>query len=98
MLALVSVQTMVAQQQVRIEELRQDTAAEQQRYEKLRLRVAELSSPARIVGQATDFGMQAPTGPSPVVAVPPTSTATSGDETTTTQDWEEVKDHLDTRP
>lgn len=58
---LVASHVMLTQGQFRLESLRARAAAEQTRYERLRLQVAELESPARIVATAQErLGMVPP--------------------------------------
>jgi len=70
---LVSLHVLIAQAQFRIDSLQQKAAAEQTRYENLRLAVAELEAPARIVSVAEgELGLVQPASvnylPSPRLA------------------------------
>jgi cell division protein FtsL len=61
LLALAAAHAFLVQGQIRLDELSQDVAAEQARYQELRLRVAELESPERIVQVAKErIGMVEP--------------------------------------
>jgi cell division protein FtsL len=51
-LALVGLHVLIAENQFKLDNLQQQAATEQASYEKLRLQVAELEAPARIVSQA----------------------------------------------
>lgn len=58
---LVASHVMLTQGQFRLDTLRTKTASEQARYERLRLKVAELESPSRIVATAQErLGMVPP--------------------------------------
>jgi cell division protein FtsL len=74
-LALVALHVLIAENQFRLDNLQQQAAAEQASYEKLRLQVAELEAPARIVSQAEGrLGMVQPASvtylPSPSATTP----------------------------
>jgi cell division protein FtsB len=58
---VVALHVILTQNQFRLDRLRRDAATEQSRYERLRLNVAELESPQRIVATAQDrLGMVVP--------------------------------------
>lgn len=102
LVAAVCFHVVVAQTQIEIEELEGQVAAEQHRYEQLRLLVAASSSPERISTRARELGMVVPTEPMSVVAVPTDAAAPPGapaDSTGTTlaESWPKVKPHLDSR-
>jgi cell division protein FtsL len=60
-LSLVAVHVLMAENQFTLDHLQQQATAQQERYEKLRLNVAELESPSRIVSVAEGkLGMQQP--------------------------------------
>ena len=60
-LALVALHVLIAENQFRLDRLQQQAATEQASYEKLRLQVAQLEAPARIVSQAEgQLGMVQP--------------------------------------
>jgi cell division protein FtsL len=99
MFGIVSLHVALTQGQFRLERLEARADAQQTRYERLRLQVAELESPDRIVAVAQErLGMVPPPGvtylsPSGAVTDPPASrTADPG----TAAGWNEVKPHLDT--
>ena len=60
-LALVALHVLIAENQFRLDQLQQQASVQQERYEKLRLEVAELEAPARIVSVAEGpLGMRQP--------------------------------------
>lgn len=98
LLGIVASHAALAQGQFRLEELKSKAAAEQDRYQRLRLRVAELESPARVVAVAQErLGMVPPpevTYLSPTGATPaPTPPRHAGDEAAS-EDWPSVKRQL----
>ncbi len=98
LLGIVASHAALAQGQFRLEELKSKAAAEQDRYQRLRLRVAELESPTRVVAVAQErLGMVppptvtylSPTGATPAPIPPPEA----GDEAAS-EDWPSVKRQL----
>ncbi|MFA5883874.1 MAG: hypothetical protein WDA60_08490 [Acidimicrobiia bacterium] len=87
----------LAQTQVRLEQLRTRTAVAESRYEAARLENGRLSSPARITGRAAEMGLTPP-------AVAPVAVSMTGEvprrgaASDTLTDWAEVKRHLDSSP
>lgn len=59
-LALVTCQVILVQGQERLDRLEADLTTEAERYDRLRLQVAELEAPERIVDAATALGMAPP--------------------------------------
>jgi cell division protein FtsL len=60
-LGLVALHVLIAENQFRLDHLEQQAAVQQERYERLRLQVAELEAPARIVSAAEGpLGMRQP--------------------------------------
>jgi cell division protein FtsL len=57
---LVGLHVVIAEAQFRLDKLQQQTNTAQARYEKLRLSVAELQAPGRIVSRAEQLGMRQP--------------------------------------
>lgn len=102
LIAAVGFHVVVAQSQLEIDRLEREIGAEQRRYEQLRLQVATLSSPERIVTRAGELGMVAATAPPIAVAVPgePAAPPAPSDSTATTlaESWPKVKQHLDSQP
>jgi cell division protein FtsL len=91
---------LLVQSQFRLEELDRQVATEQQRYEQLRLQVAELSSPAAIVQAATgQLGMVEPERTTYLVAdvTAPAGTADEQDPISP-EAWDEIKERLAQRP
>ena len=105
---LVFVHVVLAQNQLRLDQLTTRAAAEQVTYERLRLQVAQLGSPARIVSEATNRGMVTPPGVTYLVPPrPPTPTTVAagsagatgaGGRPAASSDWTEVKPELAARP
>lgn len=76
-LGLVALHVLIAENQFRLDQLQQTAASEQESYERLRLQVAQLEAPARIVSEAQGrFGMVQPGSVTDLPAVSPTSPAT----------------------
>jgi len=102
--AVVMCHVLLSQGQFRLEALQKQANEQQDTYEKLRLQVAELESPARITNEAqTRLGMIIPEKITPVApnaddiasgaeTVVPTSPASTGDDL---DNWAEVKPYLD---
>jgi cell division protein FtsL len=103
LIAAVAFHVVLAQSQLEIERLNRESARQQHRYEQLRLEVARLASPERVVARATELGMVLPAEPSKIVGVltdPSSPAPASPDSTATTlaESWPKVKPHLATRP
>jgi len=84
----------LAQTQVKIERLRQQTAEAETRYETQRLANGRLSSPARITARAAEMGL-APPAVAPVPIPLSGEVPRRGGTSSTLADWSEVKGHLD---
>lgn len=67
-LALVAFHAVLVQRQLRLDQLDQQVAEEEARYQKLRLAVAEMEAPDRIVAEASRLGLVTP--PAVVYLVP----------------------------
>lgn len=97
----------LAESQLQIDRMNRETANEQRRYQQLRLQIAELASPNRIVRTAIDqLGMQQPENIT-YLAVPtqaPDGSSLGGtpaaDDTSATlaRSWPQVKEDLVVRP
>jgi cell division protein FtsL len=88
----------VAQSQLQLDRLNREVTVQQQRYERLRLDVAQLAAPPRIAERARQLGMQ-PGGPSTFLTVPKTGAAPPPENpTSSTEDYQKVKKHLGARP
>jgi cell division protein FtsL len=103
LIAAVAFHVVLAQSQLQIERLNRETIVEQHRYEQLRLEVARLASPERVVARARELGLVLPAEPSKIVTVPTdpgSPAAASPDSTATTlaESWPKVKPHLAARP
>jgi cell division protein FtsL len=98
LLTVVAFNVVLAQSQLSIDRLDQQTTNAQQRYEDLRLKYADLSSPARIVARAQKLGLvaaaQPPTAIPTAGALPPSPAASS----TTLKGYSDVKSTLATSP
>ena len=100
--ALVASHVVLTRRQFRLDRLESRAAAEQERYERLRLRVAELEAPARVVAVAQErLGMLPPPG---VTYLSPSGPTTGLGrpgrrvESTATADWSRVKRELASHP
>jgi len=101
---LVVFQTMLVQNQQRLDRLDQQVREQQAIYQQQRLQVAELSAPDRIVAEATRLGLVPPPGTTYLTptesVVAPDPAADSATDTadpapaTTTDDWSQVKPEL----
>ncbi|HEV7888032.1 MAG TPA: cell division protein FtsL [Acidimicrobiales bacterium] len=104
---VVAAHVVLTQNQFRLQKLQHQAAQEQAKYERLRLQVAELESPARVVAAAQErLGMVPPANvkyltpaksaaPSPKPAK--ADSADAGGQQAMTE-WSVVKRHLGTRP
>ena len=101
---LVVFQTVLVQNQHRIDTLDSQVQDEQARFQQLRLEAAQLEAPARIVDAANRLGMVPPPGttyltPSASAAADAnTRNAASGDDTSSNSDWTTVKPLLGSAP
>lgn len=99
---LVTSHVALTQGQFRLAEMRDRAEAEQARYERLRLQVAELESPGRIVAAAQErLGMVPPPDITYLSPVGPVSDAAGEDgepAQLSTEDWSSVKRQLASRP
>ncbi len=97
MLTVVVAHTLLAQNQVRLDRLESRIAAEETRYDSLRLANGQLSSPARITARAAQLGLALPT--EPPVAVPVVGDVPRrGSTGSNLSGWAEVKGHLTATP
>lgn len=99
---LVASHVALTQGQFRLEKIRTKAGAEQDRYERLRLQVAELESPGRIVAAAQErLGMVPPATIKYLEPIGPAgmgSVSGSDPGGTATDDWSTVKRQLASRP
>ena len=88
---IVAFHALLAQSQVAIDRLEQQTTEAERKYEQARYEHATLASPERIVARAAELGLVPPAGPPKAIPVaggapqPPDGTAT------TLHGWTEVK-------
>jgi cell division protein FtsL len=77
-LGLVALHVLIAENQFRLDQLQQTAATKQANYERLRLQVAQLEAPARIVSEAEGrLGMVQPGSVTYLPAVPTTTQTTA---------------------
>jgi len=101
---LVTSHVALAQGQFRLEDMQKKAEIEEARYERLRLQVAELESPGRIVAAAQErLGMVPPPGITYLSPVGPASDAAAhaaadDPDQEATADWSNVKRQLASRP
>jgi cell division protein FtsL len=98
----------LTQNQFRLEKLQRQAAEQQARYERLRLQVAEMESPERVVAAAQErLGMVPPPTvkyltPAKAAAPPPAASANAGkvadDDEQAMTEWSVVKRELGSRP
>jgi hypothetical protein len=102
-LIVVGFHVMMAEGQLQLDRLDAATKTEQQRYEQLRLKYAQRSSPEAIIERADRIGM-IPATSQRYLSVPGLSEHDSTDDgsgavaTSAVRDWEKVKKHLVERP
>jgi cell division protein FtsL len=94
---------LLVQSEFRLDHLNKEAAKEQVRYEKLRLDVAQLSAPERIVATAQQrLGMVVPPQVAYLMAPAPSGTSDTNPDDPAAPSlaggWAEVKPHLGTRP
>ena len=88
---------LLVQSEFRLDRLHKEAAKEEARYEKLRLDVARLSAPERVVASAQQrLGMVVP--PQVAYLMAPTGSPDDPAAPSLAGDWAEVKPHLGTRP
>ena len=103
-LAVSACQVLIAQSQFELARLQSDAATAEDRYDRLRLHVAELESPARIMATAQErLGMVPPPGvtyltPVPSESATPTQSQSRPSEEAVADDWSRIKPILATRP
>jgi cell division protein FtsL len=93
--AMVAFHVELAEGQMSLQKIQQETAVEQQRYEASRLNVAMLESPQRIVDGAARLGLAAPTNTITLSGGPAVKKHSNVDAT---QPWETAKPDLAARP
>jgi hypothetical protein len=99
LVAVVAFHVVVAQGQLDIDRIEQQTQVQQERYQELRALVARQSSPEEITGRAANIGLVEASGPPTAVPGPPDLPSPPPASTPSTTDgWETVKPHLDPTP
>lgn len=103
-LAVSACQVLIAQSQFELARLQSDAATAEDRYDRLRLQVAELESPGRIMATAQErLGMVPPPGvtyltPVPSESATPQGTNSAAGDDAVAADWSRIKPILATRP
>lgn len=103
-LAVSACQVLIAQSQFELARLQSDAATAEDRYDRLRLQVAELESPGRIMATAQErLGMVPPPGvtyltPVPSESATPAGPASQPSDDAVAADWSRIKPILATRP
>ncbi|MBW3536362.1 MAG: cell division protein FtsL [Actinobacteria bacterium] len=103
-LAVSACQVLIAQSQFELARLQSDAATAEDRYDRLRLQVAELESPGRIMATAQErLGMVPPPGvtyltPVPSESATPTVAPARPSDEAVADDWSRIKPILATRP
>jgi hypothetical protein len=96
-LTIVAFHAVLAQNQVRIDQMRGAIAAAESRYEEARYQNSVLASPERITERAMAIGLAVPAG-APVAVPLIGAVPKRGSSSDVLEDWAEVKGHLDASP
>jgi cell division protein FtsL len=91
---VVAAHVMLTQRQFRLEALERKAAAEEARYERLRLQVAELESPERVVAAARQLGMVPPATVTYLASSRPSQAPNDEAAAAPGGEWANVKSHL----
>lgn len=91
---VVAAHVVLTQHQFRLERLEREAAAEEARYERLRLQVAELESPERVVAAAQALGMVPPATVTYLASTRATAPPAGDQKDAPTGEWATVKSHL----
>jgi cell division protein FtsL len=91
---VVAAHVLLTQRQFRLDALERKAATEEATYERLRLEVAQLEAPERIVAAAQQLGMVPPANVTYVSSTRPTPAATANDAPAPEDQWATVKSHL----
>jgi cell division protein FtsL len=103
-LSVSAFQVLIAQSEFELARLQSDAATAEDRFDRLRLQVAELESPARIMATAQErLGMVPPPGvtyltPLPAESATPAATSSDVGAETVAGDWSRIKPILSTQP
>ena len=95
LLAIVGTYAFLAQQQFEVDRLQKQRTAEQKKYEQLRLEVAELSAPERIVNSAQQLGMVTPAQVTYIQVTASLPAASDPTAEVLSDGWQNVKADLD---
>jgi hypothetical protein len=98
LLTVVAFHVVLAQSQVALDRLEQQTKSAERRYEDARFEHARLAAPSRIMERAGQIGLVAPDRPPTVVAVEGEVPAPPDAPTTTLNGWTDVKPTLAENP
>jgi hypothetical protein len=96
-LTIVAFHAVLAQNQVKIDEMRGEIAAAESRYEEARYENSVLASPERITERAMAIGLMVPAG-APVAVPLIGAVPKRGSSSDAMSDWAEVKGHLNASP
>lgn len=95
---IVAFHALLAQSQVAIDRIEQQTTEAERQYEQARYEHATLASPERIVARAQELGLVPPAGPPTAIPVAGETPLPSEGTATTLHGWTEVKPTFDTAP
>lgn len=86
----------LAQGQLQLDRMSTQIAKTQHTYESRRLKLAKMSAPERIIGEAERLGLVLPPDPPTYLTVDgaPTPASETEQPSTTLRDWKAVKPHL----
>jgi cell division protein FtsL len=89
---VVAAHVVLTQRQFRLQGMEDRAATEEARYERLRLEVAQLEAPERVVAAARELGMVPPANVTYVASSRTTPAAST--DSRTPNEWARVKSHL----
>lgn len=98
LMATVAFHVNLVQGQQRIDRMNRQADAAQARYDRLRVEVDRLQSPARVVSSATKLGMVTPDDSTWLAPVGPVAAARPSSGDVTADDYLDVKPHLGDTP
>jgi cell division protein FtsL len=91
---VVAAHVVLTQRQFRLEALQKHATTEEARYERLRLQVAELEAPDRVVAAARELGMVPPATVTYLASTRSSTGAKGGAKESPSGEWATVKSHL----
>ena len=94
LLTVVASYAYMAQQQIQVDRLQAERAAQQRTYEQLRLQVAQLTAPERIIGAAHQLGMITPDQVTYIQVTEPLPAASDPTAAVLSEGWRNVKADL----